>query len=45
MFVLTPAGTEWNVERLFPLRIFAHFLHIGRLDIGCKAVHKVQRMQ
>ena len=41
MFVLTPAGTEWNGTD-FPS---AHFLHIEQLDIGCKAVHKVQRMQ
>ena len=33
------------MERIFPLHIFAHFLHIEQLDIGCKAVHKVQRMQ
>ena len=33
------------MEWIFPLHIFAHFLHIVELDIGCTTVQTMQRMQ
>ena len=44
-YCLDPCRNLNEIERIFPLHIFAHFLHIEQLDIGCKAVHRVQKMQ
>ena len=44
-YCLDPCRNLNEMERIFPLHIFAHFLHIERLDIGFKVVHRVQRMQ
>ena len=44
-YCLDPCRNLNEIERIFPLHIFAHFLHIVGLEIGCKAVHRVQRMQ
>ena len=33
------------MERIFPLHIFAHFLHIEQLEIGCKEVQIMQKIR